>query len=142
LHDIEGNKKARPELDKMLNAVRKGDLVVITSIDRLGRDYQLIKEMWELITKDLQADIKVLDMPLLDTTANADTLDSRFISDLTLQILGYVAQKERESIKNGILSTGLTKSTLPKGLTIKGVWRLVPLMPLSWKCRRDSTPKV
>lgn len=96
---INGNTNDRPELERLLNVVRKGDLIVVTSIDRLGRNYDLIQEIWKYITKKLEVDIKVLDMPLLDTSANKDNLDSRFISDLTLQILSYVAQKERISIK-------------------------------------------
>lgn len=89
----------RVEYQRMLNCIRKGDLLVVLSIDRLGRNYTEIQEQWRYITDVLNADIKVLDMPLLDTRANGDTIDSRFVSDLTLQILSYVAQKERESTK-------------------------------------------
>lgn len=89
----------RAEYQRMLNCIRNGDLLVVLSIDRLGRNYTEIQEQWRYITDTLNADIKVLDMPLLDTRANGDTIDSRFVSDLTLQILSYVAQKERESIK-------------------------------------------
>jgi DNA invertase Pin-like site-specific DNA recombinase len=90
----------RVEYQRMLNSIRKGDLLVVMSIDRLGRNYSEIQEQWRFITKELGADIKVLDMPLLDTRAAADTIDSRFISDLVLQILSYVAQKERENIRS------------------------------------------
>lgn len=79
--------------------LREGDLLVIYSIDRLGRNYTEILKQWQHITKELNADIKVLDMPLLDTTANGKNLDSTFVADLVLQILSYVAQKERENIK-------------------------------------------
>ena len=79
--------------------LREGDLLIIYSIDRLGRNYTEIQNQWQYITKELKADIKVLDMPLLDTTANGKSLDSTFIADLVLQILSYVAQKERENIK-------------------------------------------
>lgn len=79
--------------------LHEGDLLLITSLDRLGRNYGEIKEQWEYITHRLKADIKVLDMPLLDTTQAKGSLDSRFIADLVLQILCYVAQKERESIR-------------------------------------------
>lgn len=80
--------------------LREGDLLVVLSIDRLGRNYGEILEEWRNITQVIKADIKVLDMPLLDTRANAhDKLDSRFISDLVLQILSYVAEKERSNIK-------------------------------------------
>lgn len=96
---ISGKSFDRPEYQRLLNVIRKGDLVVILSLDRLGRNYTEVQEQWRYITNDLGADIKVLDMPLLDTTVNKDTIDSRFISDLVLQILSYVAAKERENIK-------------------------------------------
>ena len=89
----------RPEYQRLLNVIRKGDLVVVLSLDRLGRNYTEVQEQWRYIVNELGADIKVLDMPLLDTRADEDNIDSRFISDLTLQILAYVAQKERENIK-------------------------------------------
>ena len=74
-------------------------VTVIISLDRLGRNYSEIRSQWEHITQTLQADIKVLDMPLLDTTAANGTLDGRFIADLVLQILSYTAEKERENIR-------------------------------------------
>ena len=77
----------------------EGDLLVICSIDRLGRNYAEIRNEWERITRDIKADIKVLDLPLLDTSANTDNLDKRFIADLVLQILSYTAEKERENIR-------------------------------------------
>lgn len=79
--------------------LRKGDLLVIVSLDRLGRNYTEIKQEWEYITNTLQANIKVLDMPLLDTSTAANNLDGRFIADLVLQILSYTAEKERENTK-------------------------------------------
>lgn len=82
------------------NRLSEGDVLVITSIDRLGRNYQEIMEQWKYITQDLKADIKVLDMPLLDTTKSGASLDSRFIADLVLQILSYVANKERDNTRS------------------------------------------
>ena len=79
--------------------LRKGDLLVICSLDRLGRNYTEIKQEWEYITNTLQANIKVLDMPLLDTSTAANNLDGRFIADLVLQILSYTAEKERENTR-------------------------------------------
>lgn len=96
---ISGKSFDRPEYQRLLNVIRKGDLVVVSSLDRLGRNYTEVQEQWRYITNELGADLKVLDMPLLDTTVNKDTIDSRFISDLVLQILSYVAAKERENIK-------------------------------------------
>lgn len=79
--------------------LREGDLLIIYSIDRLGRNYEEIQREWKKITKEIKADIKVIDMPLLDTSANEKSLDSTFVADLVLQILSYVANKERENIK-------------------------------------------
>lgn len=77
----------------------EGDLLVIHSIDRMGRDYTEIQEQWKYITHTLKANIKVLDMPLFDTSVSKDNLDNHFIADLTLQILSYVAEKERQNIR-------------------------------------------
>ena len=85
--------------DNTAPLLHEGDLLLITSLDRLGRNYIEIKEQWEHITRTLKADIKVLEIPLLDTTATDGNLDKRFIADLVLQILSYTAQKERENIR-------------------------------------------
>ena len=79
--------------------LHENDLLIICSLDRLGRNYTEIKQQWEYITNTLKANIKVLDMPLLDTSTAAINLDGRFIADLVLQILSYTAEKERENIK-------------------------------------------
>ncbi len=91
----------RPAYKRLLRRIKPGDIVVIHSIDRLGRNYDEILEQWRIITKEKQADIVVLDFPILDTRARSGDKDltGKFISDLTLQILAYVAQKERESIR-------------------------------------------
>lgn len=89
----------RPEYQKMLKKAKKGDVIVVQSIDRLGRNYNDILEQWAMITKQKQVDIVVIDMPLLDTRQKKDDLTGRFIADLVLQILSYVAQTEREFIK-------------------------------------------
>ncbi|CAM3739611.1 recombinase family protein [Erysipelothrix urinaevulpis] len=88
----------RPQYELLRNALRNGDILVIPSIDRLGRNYNQIIQEWGYLTKELVIDIQVLDMPLLDTTVNKDLLGS-FISDLVLQILSYVAEQERTFIK-------------------------------------------
>ncbi len=95
--------------------LRAGDLLVINSIDRLGRDYNEIRKQWEKII-NLGADIKVLDMPLLDTSAvKGSNLDRRFLAYLVLQILSYVAEKERSMIlsrqKAGIAAMPVDKKT-------------------------------
>jgi DNA invertase Pin-like site-specific DNA recombinase len=89
----------RDEYKNMLGRVRAGDLIIVTSIDRLGRNYNDILEQWRYITQTLKSNIRVLDMPLLDTSTNPESLDSRFIADLVLQILSYVAEKERRHIR-------------------------------------------
>ena len=85
--------------DQNAPLLRKGDLLIITSLDRLGRNYTEIHQQWSRITKDIGADIRVLDMPLLDTSSVDSSLDHRFIADLVLQILAYVSEKERLAIK-------------------------------------------
>lgn len=84
---------------RLLKKLKKGDLLVIKSIDRLGRNYDMIIEEWAHITKRIGADIVVLDMPILDTRTRAENLTGRLISDIVLQLLSYVAQKEREDIQ-------------------------------------------
>ena len=87
----------RPAYLKMLKQLKKGDILVIKSIDRLGRNYHEIQEEWRVITHKKQADIIVLDMPLLDTTRNKDLLGT-FIADLVLQVLSFVSENERINI--------------------------------------------
>lgn len=88
----------RPAYLKLLGELQEGDLLVIKSIDRLGRNYEEIMEQWRVITKEKKTDIKVLDMPLLDTTNCKDLLGT-FISDLVLQVLSFVSENERQNIR-------------------------------------------
>lgn len=88
----------REQYSILKNVLRENDLLVIKSIDRLGRNYNMIIDEWKDITKNIKADIVVIDMPLLDTRNNKDLLGT-FISDLVLQILSYVAEQERRFIK-------------------------------------------
>ena len=92
---MSGKDFARPQYKKMLRKLKEGDLLVIKSIDRLGRNYTEILEQWRTITKSKKANIQVLDMPLLNTTTVHGDLTGVFISDLVLQILAYVAETER-----------------------------------------------
>lgn len=87
----------RPAYKRLLKRLRPGDLLIVKSIDRLGRNYDEILEQWRIISKSKGADILVIDMPLLDTTQCKDILGT-FISDMVLQILSYCAHMERESI--------------------------------------------
>ena len=88
----------RPGYRKMLRRLKKGDVLVIKSIDRLGRNYEEIIGQWRVITKDKGADIVVMDMPLLGTRRGKDLIGT-LIADLVLQLLSYVAQTERENIR-------------------------------------------
>ena len=88
----------RTEYQRMIQNVQEGDVIYFHSIDRMGRNYDDIIENWRYITKDLKADIVILDMPLLDTTKHNDDLTGKLIGDIVLQLLSYVAQKEREMI--------------------------------------------
>lgn len=88
----------RPQYKWLLKQMRKGDTLVIKSIDRLGRNYAEILEQWRILTKEKQISIVVLDMPLLDTRDKRDLMGT-LISDIVLQLLSYVAQTERESIR-------------------------------------------
>ena len=89
----------RPAYLGMLKKLKPDDTLVVKSIDRLGRDYDEILEQWRVITKEKQAAIVVLDIPLLDTRQKERDLTGTFIADLVLQILSYVAQTEREFIR-------------------------------------------
>ena len=93
----------RPEYKKMLRKLKKGDLLVVKSIDRLGRNYNEILEQWRIITKEKQAEVIILDMPLLDTREKGENLTGTFIADLVLQILSYVAQTESRQKKRSAL---------------------------------------
>jgi len=84
---------------RLLKKLKPGDTLIIKSIDRLGRDYGEILEQWRVITKEKQVAIVVLDIPLLDTRQQERDLTGTFIADLVLQILSYVAQQEREFIR-------------------------------------------
>jgi len=88
----------RPVYQRLIKKLKPADVIVIKSIDRLGRNYTEIQEQWRLITNVKDADIIVLDMPLLNTTNNEQDLTGKFISGLVLQILSYVAEVERENI--------------------------------------------
>ena len=88
----------RPQYRKLIRRLRKGDTLVVTSIDRLGRDYDDVIDQWRYITREKGVDIVVLDMPLLDTRERPDGITGAFIADMVLQLLSYVAQVERESI--------------------------------------------
>ncbi|MCL2386561.1 MAG: recombinase family protein [Defluviitaleaceae bacterium] len=99
LDKISGKDFQRPAYKRLMRKLKPDDTLVIKSIDRLGRDYSEILEQWRVITREKQAAIVVLDIPLLDTRQKGRDLTGTFIADLVLQILSYVAQTERESIR-------------------------------------------
>mgnify|MGYP004499718419 CR=1 FL=1 len=115
----------RPLYIKLVRKLHEGDVLMVASIDRLGRNYDEILEQWRRITKEKNADIVVLDMPLLDTREDKG-LTGRLIADIVLQLLSYVAQSERENIKKrqaeGIAAAkargvhfGRTETPVPEG---------------------------
>lgn len=89
----------RPAYKRLIKRLKKGDLLIVKSIDRLGRNYNDILVQWQYITKELHADIKVLDMELQDTRSKDGNLTGTLIADLVLQIFAYVAQTERDFIR-------------------------------------------
>lgn len=130
----------RPMYHKLLKTAQKGDLIVVTSIDRFGRNYQEIIEQWKLITQVYGINIKVLDMPLLDTTFAQDLLGT-FVSDLTLQVLSFVAQIERDHILtrqregiNAAKARGVTFGRPKKELPTDYQSYIV-----KWKCKEITT---
>lgn len=126
LDKMSGSDFLRPQYSRMLKRLKRGDVLVIKSIDRLGRNYGEILEQWQHITKKIGADIQVIDMPLLDTNCGREDLTGTLISDLVLQILAYVAETERTFIRQrqaeGIAAAklrgvqfGCKKIELPEG---------------------------
>ena len=93
-----GKDFARPGYRRLLRKLKPGDTLVLKSIDRLGRNYDEILEQWRLLTKEKHVEIVVLDMPLLDTRQGRDLMGT-LIADIVLQLLSYVAQTEREFIR-------------------------------------------
>ena len=94
---LSGKDFKRPAYKKLLRRLKKNDLLIIKSIDRLGRNYEEIIEQWRILTREKCVAIKIIDMPLLDTTYHRDLLGT-FISDLVLQIMSFMAESEREII--------------------------------------------
>lgn len=97
--DVQSGKDfERPQYKQMVQKLKSGDLLYIMSIDRLGRNYEQIQQQWKILTKDIGADICVLDMPLLDTRTGRDLMGT-FISDLVFKYYSFAAQTERDNIK-------------------------------------------
>lgn len=130
LDKLSGKDFDRPQYQKLLRRLRPGDILVVQSIDRLGRNYEEILVQWRLITREKGADIVVLDMPLLDTRKSGGDLIGTFVADLVLQILSYVAQTERDNIrqrqKEGIAAARLrgVRFGRPRKPVPEGFWQL------------------
>ena len=88
----------RPMYQKLLRKLKKGDVLYIMSIDRLGRNYEEIQSQWRFLTREKEVDVSVIDMPLLDTRRGKDLMGT-FLSDIVLQVLSFVAENERTNIR-------------------------------------------
>ena len=88
----------RPSYKKLMKKLKKGDLLYVLSIDRLGRNYEEIQSQWRYLTHEKEVDVAVIDMPLLDTRNGKDLMGT-FLADIVLQVLSFVAQNERENIR-------------------------------------------
>lgn len=133
----------RPQYKKLVRKLKKGDILYILSIDRLGRNYEEIQNQWRILTKEMGIDIVVIDMPLLDTRSGKDLMGT-FIADLVLQILSFVAQNERENIRlrqaQGIAAARLrgVKFGRPKKALPDNFDEIV----LNWRDKKISLPEV
>lgn len=88
----------RPSYKRLVKKLKKGDLLYVMSIDRLGRNYEEIQDQWRFLTREKEVDISIIDMPLLDTRNGKDLMGT-FLADIVLQVLSFVAQNERENIR-------------------------------------------
>ena len=98
LDKVSGKDFNRQEYQKLRRKLKDGDLLVVKSLDRLGRNYEDIQSEWRYLVREKKVDIVIMDMPLLDTRTNKDLIGT-LISDIVLQLLSYVAQVERENIR-------------------------------------------
>ncbi len=138
-----GREFDRPAYKWLVSRLRPGDLLCVLSIDRLGRNYEEIQDQWRRLTREVGADVCVLDMPLLDTRNGKDLMGT-FIADLVLQILSFVAQSERENIRKrqaqGIAAARARgvrfgRPPMSRRRTSPLSWRTG--RPGAWTCRRS-----
>ena len=125
---LSGKDFRRPRYQRLVRSLKPEDVLVVKSIDRLGRNYDEILEQWGVITKKRKAAIVVLDMPLLDTRQGRD-LTGTLIADIVLQLLSYVAQTERENIRQR-QAEGIAAAK-ERGVPVRSVllWLLPPQSP-------------
>jgi len=133
----------RPQYQEMVRRLKAGDLLYIKSIDRLGRNYEEIQNQWRILTKEKGIDIVVLDMELLDTRREKNLLGT-FIADLVLQVLSFVAQSERESIKKR-QAEGIAAARI-RGVQFGGPRKDLPdnfnELVSEWKVKRINTAEI
>ncbi len=140
---LSGKDFNRPQYQRLLKKLKPGDLLYVKSIDRLGRNYQEIIEQWRIITKERQADIVVIDMPLLDTRRGKDLMGT-LIADIVLQLLSFVAENERVNIRTrqaeGIAAAKRrgVRFGRPTKATPKAFGKLVA----AWEQKRLTLPQV
>ncbi len=141
----------RPQYKRLLRRLKKDDLLYIKSIDRLGRNYEEILQQWRILTKEKGVDIVVLDMPLLDTRRGKDLMGT-FLSDIVLQVLSFVAENERDSIRQrqaeGIAAAkakgvrfGRPEIALPEqfaGIVCAWEQGQIPLAEVTRRCRMSE----
>ncbi len=89
----------RTNYKKLCRKLKPGDVLFIKAIDRLGRNYNMVLDEWRILTKEKGIDIVVIDMPLLDTRIEGKNLVGKFIADVVLQVLSFVAENERETMR-------------------------------------------
>ena len=133
----------RPKYKELMKLLREGDLLYIKSIDRLGRNYEEIQNQWRILTKEMGVDIVVLDMELLDTRREKNLLGT-FIADLVLQVLSFVAQSERESIRKR-QEEGIAAAKA-RGVRFGGPRKELPdnfdELVSDWKSKRINTEEI
>ena len=133
----------RPSYQKLSKLLKAGDLLYIKSIDRLGRNYEEIQNQWRVLTKEKGIDIVVLDMELLDTRREKNLLGT-FIADLVLQVLSFVAQSERESIRKR-QAEGIAAAKA-RGVRFGGPEKELPdnfeELVRDWQCKRINTKEI
>lgn len=138
---LSGKDFNRPQYRRLIKKIKPGDILVVKSIDRLGRNYEEILEQWRFITKGKQANIVVLDMPLLDTRQTCRDLTGTFVADLVLQILSYVAQTERENTRQRQME-GIAAAKL-RGVRFGRPRKEIPpdfqRLKTEWKNKRTSS---
>lgn len=93
-----GKNFSRPAYERLLQTVKEGDVILFHSLDRMGRNYREMGEQWHLITQEMKVNVRVLDMPLLDTTKTRNDITGILISDIVFKLLCYMAQLERDNL--------------------------------------------